>query len=174
MTRLQQLLQRLSSQKTSSRWLAVVDSSVHIGHALASNPNSGNVFTIEAAAGGLYDCVLSDYIKEEVIAKLGAPRFGSMSREAVEATFEPMWEQAIWLPLADDDPTYRSVVQDPKDVPILRTAMAVYFVPDLATRPRRFIISNNTTHFPDGEIWQGFEFITAHRFQQELVRFGRR
>ena len=63
---------------------------------------------------------------------------------------------------------------DPKDVPILRTAMAVYFVPDLATRPRRLLITNNTRHFPDGEIWQGFEFITAHRFQQDLVRFGRR
>jgi hypothetical protein len=167
-------LQRLSSQKTSSRWLAVVDSSVHVGYALATHPNSGSVFTIEAAAGGLYDCVLSDYIKEEVVAKLALPRLGSMTREAVEATFEPAWERAIWLPLADDDPAYHSAVPDPKDVPILRTAMAAYFVPDLASRARRFVVSNNTNHFPDGQIWQGFEFITAHRFQRELVRLGRR
>lgn len=71
--------------------------------------------------------------------------------------------------LAEDSPDLYSVVLDPRDVPILRTAKAVFAIPDLATRAHKFLVSNDTAAFKPGRNWYGFEFLTAHEFHRRLT-----
>jgi hypothetical protein len=114
--------------------------------------------------------VLSQEIRVEVTEVLGRPQAGSMTPAQVDDVFGDFWAVVRWRTPVEADPSYLPVVRDPKDVIVLRTAMSVWLDGELATRPQKFIVSDNTRHFRTGVNWAGFRFLTANIYMTELGR----
>ena len=152
----------------SPRWAAVLDTSILVSAAIATHNNTSNVGVVRAAIAGLYACVLSEYIKEEVREVLQSD-FGH-AIGAIDAKFAPLWAVARMVtPVPFDDPQLAKVVHgDLDDLPILATGLAMYADPLLAQLPRKFIVSNDTGDFTPGQKPFGMHFLTGHQFWQHL------
>jgi hypothetical protein len=122
----------------------------------------------EAAVGGLVVCVLSSHVRTELTEVLGRPKFGSMTPDAVDLMFQRLWNAARWVDMAADDPKYVRFVHDPKDVPLLRTAVGTFFHQDLAAMPNKFIVSSDGRAFRKGVNWNGFMCCSATEFMRML------
>ena len=146
--------------------MAVLDTSILVGAAIARHATSVTVRVVEAAISGLYVCVLSDSIREETLAVL--ERF-DVHRESADGLFRPLWDRAVWVDLGTESGDLAKAVRgDVKDVHVLRTALGIYENrPDLADRPR-YLVSENTSDFVSGRIRYGFRFRSANEFLQEL------
>lgn len=148
--------------------MAVLDTSVLVAAAIGHHAASAPRRVVAAAIAGLYDSVLSLPIREETTEVLGRPAAGSLEPGDVDEVLSEFWETSRWVQPAPDDPSYEPVVHDPQDVMVLRTAVGALMIPELAIRPRKFIISDNTRHFRPGVTWAGFRFVTANIFWREL------
>jgi predicted nucleic acid-binding protein len=158
-----------SNVRPAQRWLAVLDTSVLVSAFLSTHEHSGSVKTVEAAIAGVFDCVLSEVIREECRATLSRRDLGSHDPDETDQRFRPLWDRAIWVELSEDSADLHAAVSDPGDVPILRTAMAVFSVRDMGTRAHKFLVTNDTRAFKPGRDWYGFEFLTAHEFHRRLA-----
>jgi len=129
---------------------------------------------VRAAIAGLYECVLSEYIREQVREVLQRPQF-SLTIDEIEAKFSHLWERAqIVTPVPFDDPQLLSVVRgDRGDLPVLATGLAMYNDPLLAGLPHKFMVSNNTTHFTPGWKPFGIHFVTGQQFWHLLQQAGK-
>ncbi|MDQ2912589.1 MAG: PIN domain-containing protein [Chloroflexota bacterium] len=127
---------------------------------------------VRAAISELFDCVLSDHIRNEVRDVLQRPAAGSHSPAAIEAKFAALWTISRFVqPVPDDDGALAAIVgNDEQDAPVFATALAAYSIPDLAARPRKFIVSNNTHHFLPGQKPHGIEFQDAVGFWRQFQR----
>lgn len=155
------------------RWVAVLDTSVLISAGIAGRNDTINVKVVRAAVSGLYECVLSDHIQEELREHLQADL--GLGIAEIEATFAPLWAKARFVtPVPHDDPELVRVVKgDRDDVPVLASALAVLADESLGPLPTKFIVSNNTKHFTPGWKPFGIEFITAQEFWHRLERVGK-
>jgi predicted nucleic acid-binding protein len=149
------------------RPLAVVDACVQVSALVARDGRSSNVRVVEAAAGGLYVCVLSQPLKLEVIEAFSRPKLGSRTPHLVEAHMAPLWERAEMVDMAEPDPVFSRAVSDLDDDIVLRTAAGVMFEPRLATISPRYIVTNNVGDFR-GRNFYGFRIVTAAQFWREL------
>jgi predicted nucleic acid-binding protein len=166
-SKLQKLFGRFARQEIKPKWVGVLDSSILVGAAIARHPESAVVKVVEAAISGLYDCVLSESIREESLTVLARMGF---SDEIANAMYESLWQCVHWVDLAADSPELLKVVHDPNDVHVLRCALGVFeTVPDLAERSRKFLISENTQDFKPERNYYGWQFTTAHLFWQRLM-----
>lgn len=153
------------------KWVAVLDTSVLVPAANASRDDTVNVKVVRAAVSGLFECVLSAYIQEEVREVLQRPEFGYTIQE-IEAKFAPLWSTARFLePVPYDDPQLLKVVHgDSDDLPVLATGLATKTDELLGPLPTKFIVSNNTTDFTPGQKPFGLHFVTAVMFWHHLQR----
>ncbi len=147
--------------------MAVLDSSVLVAAALARDPKSPNREVVELALAGVYICVTSDYIQAEVTETLIEH---GLRQDEVDSIFGVVWHTAEVVALADESEALREAILDEDDRPILRTALGVYAVPELAALPRKHLVSENVQHFPPGRNLYGFECIRPGGFLAELRR----
>jgi hypothetical protein len=129
---------------------------------------------VRAAISGLYECVLSRYIQDEVREVLQRPEFGLTIAE-IESKFAPLWTQARFLePVPYDDPQLLKVVHgDSDDLPVLATGLAAKADELLGPLPVKFLVSNNSTDFTPGQKPFGLLLVTARMFWQYLERGAR-
>lgn len=139
--------------------------------AIAVRDNTINVSVVRAAIARLYECVLSPYIREEVVEVLQRPEFGFTVGE-IEAKFAPLWAAARFIePVPWDDPRLLKLVHgDEGDLPVLSTGLAMFPDALLGTLPTKILVSNNTTDFTPGQKPFGLHFMTAPMFWQKLQR----
>jgi predicted nucleic acid-binding protein len=153
------------------KWVAVLDTSVLVPAARTERDDTINVKVVRAAITGLYECVLSLYIQEEVREVLQRPEFGFTMPE-IEAKFAPLWTKARVLePVPYDDPQLLKVVHgDSDDLPVLATGLAAKADELLGPLPTKFLVSNNSTDFTPGQKPFGLHFVTAQMFWHYLER----
>ena len=136
--------------------------------AVQGRRDSPNRDLLEVIVGGVVVCALSNEIREEVTEVLARPVFGSMTPAGVDSLLQPVWDAARWVELGPDDPRYARFVGDNDDVHILRTAVGTFFHTDLASLPKKFIVSADRKAFPQGTNWYGFECCSATNFMPRL------
>ncbi len=152
------------------KWVAVLDTSVLVPAAIAVRNDTINVKVVRAAIAGLYECVLSEHIKDETRESLQED-FGLEIGE-IEAKFAPLWAKArILTPVPFDDPQLLKVVKgDRDDLPVFATGLAAQADPLLGPLPTKFLVSNNSTDFTPGWKPFGLHFVTAQQFWHHLER----
>lgn len=157
---------RIVGKGPAPKWVVVLDTSVLVPAVLAKRRESLNVMIVRAAVSELFDCVLSDHIRDEARDVLQRPEAGGHSLAAIEAKLAPLWTVARFVdPVGDDDASLAAIVgNDEQDAPVFGTALAAFLIPDLAARPRKFIVSNNTHHFVPGQKPHGIELQDAAGF----------
>jgi predicted nucleic acid-binding protein len=171
---LSSLFARIVGRGPEPKWVVVLDTSVLVPAVLARGQDSPNVRLIRAAVSELFDCVLSDYIREEAREVLQRPEAGGHSLAAIEAKLAPLWTVSRFVePLQDDDASLASIVgDDVDDAPVFATALAAYQIPELAARPTKMIVSNNIHHFKPGQKPHGIEFQDAIGFWRRFAGAG--
>lgn len=165
---------RIVGKGPEPKWVVVLDTSVLVPAVLATDPKSANVRLVRAAVSELFDCVLSEFIQNETREVLQRPEVGGHSLAAIEAKLAPLWTVARFIePLADDSNEVAAIVgNDEQDAPVFGTALAAYTVPELAARPTKMIVSNNTHHFKPGQKPHGIEFQDAVGFWRRFANAG--
>ncbi len=165
---------RIVGKGPEPRWVVVLDTSVLVPAVLAKRQDSPNVRLVRAAVGELFECVLSEYIRDETREVLQRPQAGGHSLAAIEAKLAPLWTVARFVdPVPDDDASLAAVVgDDEQDVPVFATALAAYQIPELAVRPTKMIVSNNVHHFKPGQKPHGIEFQDAVGFWHRFASAG--
>ena len=163
-SRLRSLVRRESKQ---SRWLVVADVNVFV-RAFLGHPDGANNRIVEAALTGVLVLVMSEDIRAETIEVLSREETGGYDPEVAAEIMEPVCKAARMVFPGPDDPQYRKVVRDPDDRIIIRTAAGTYVDEDLASMPKRAIVSGDTHSFPRGRSWYGFRYFTAAEFWHML------
>jgi hypothetical protein len=123
---------------------------------------------LEAVIAGAVTCIIAEELRAEVTEVLGRQSVRGWTPQQVDDYFGPVWIAARVVEMAADDPKYLKFVHDPDDVTILRIASGTFFHPDLASAPRKFIVSSDGRAFPHGVNWNGFECCTASAFMERL------
>lgn len=138
---------------------------------IAARDDTASVCVVRAAIAGLYECVLSSYIRDEVIEVLQRPEFGFTAGE-IEAKFAPLWAIARFLdPVPWDDERLLKIVRgDEDDLPVLSTGLAMFPDQLLGPLPTKILVSNNTKHFTPGDRPFGLHFMTPVMFWHKLQR----
>jgi predicted nucleic acid-binding protein len=154
-------LRGLVNRGKTPRWLVILDTNVIVRGVRSPRPNSPNRALLEAAVSGLYICVLSKELREEITEVLGRPKLGGLSRADVDRLLGDLWEQARFVDMAPDDERYRRFVRDEKDVPLIRTAAGTFFHTDLSQHQTKFIASADGKAFRQGTNWNGFKCCSA-------------
>lgn len=157
-SRVQKLLRAFETgaQDEADRFVAVVDSSVLWPMATSRSPASHYRALYAIAVAGVFDSVSSSSIRDEISRVLA-----SVGHDP--AHLDHFWEVTRFVDPVPDDPSYHGVVSDPDDLHVLRTAATLLTHPAYATRPGKFLVSDNTRHFPERN-WHGIRFVTAIRF----------
>jgi len=138
--------------------------------AIAARNDTINVKVVRAAIAGLYECVLSEYIKDETRETLQEDL--GLEIGEIEARFAPLWAKArVLTPVPFDDPQLLKVVKgDRADLPVFATGLAAQTDPLLGPLPTKFLVSNNSTDFTPGWKPFGLHFVTAQQFWHQLER----
>ena len=158
-------------KQVSLRWLGVLDSSVLVAAVASSNPKSPNREVVELALADVFVMGTSDYIRGEVEETLRDDM--GLTQSQIDGVLSPVWRCARWIEPVVETPELRAAVSDANDRPILQTAMGAYSISDLAPLPRKYLVSENTTHFKPRRILYGFECITPGGFLADIRRAAR-
>jgi predicted nucleic acid-binding protein len=162
------LLRGVREKHVSLRWLGVLDSSVLVAAVVSSNPKSPNREVVELALADVFLMGSSEYIRSEVEETLQEDML--LTQPQIDAVLSPVWRCARWIEPVTETPELRAAVSDPHDRPILQAAMGAYSIDDLAPLPKKFLVSENTTHFKPGRNLYGFKCVTPGGFLAEIRR----
>jgi predicted nucleic acid-binding protein len=152
-----------------SRPILIIDTSVFVSDAF-SKTGTGASSRLLAVAPAIAHLVMCDEIRSEILRTFD--EVVRWNRAQVLARYGPVLEAARWIePVAEQEHHLKIVGKDPKDTVFVRLAEAVYTQATdlLGPEQLRFVVTENTRHFPQGADYAGFRFDTPRGVLSALV-----